>query len=222
VARGRGAVALLALLSVLVASPPPARCGPGRGGGADSQIDESAPDEAAAAPEAAPGPADLPGRVREYVAASLAKYDDAKSAAAGFRRQGWYPSFFLRDPSQDVLVESGGGATAVTVHLSCARRDVEQRIVVGPAERFFLPGADRRFFTELLAALATAAPEIAHARLRLWFGVLRGDGGMTWEDRGTLALAASVARRFPAGARTPEALWPLLEENSVSPALWPK
>jgi hypothetical protein len=108
----------------------------------------------------------------------------------------------------------------VTVELSYARRDLEQRLVIAPPERFELPGADKRFFVELLGALATAAPEIEHARLRFWFAVLRADGQMTWESRGVVGMSASAARRFPAGARTVEAAWPLLDENTLPASVW--
>jgi hypothetical protein len=108
----------------------------------------------------------------------------------------------------------------VTVHLSFARRDIEQRMIIAPGERLVLPGADRRFFAELLAALATASPDIARARLRLWFVVLEPDGGLGWQSRGALGLSSSTARRFPAGARSVEAIWPLLEENTLRANSW--
>ena len=140
------------------------RPGPAAGamrGGGESQIDESSPDESAPAPGRPEGPAALPDRLREYVEGSLARYDALKNESAGFRRQGWFPSLFLRDPERDVVIEPGpGGKMAVTAHISCARRDLEQRLVIAPADRFELPGADKRFFAELLGALATAAPEI--------------------------------------------------------------
>lgn len=192
-----------------------------RGGGGESQIDESSPDESASDPRREQGAAALPARLREFAAGSLARYDALKSGAAGFRRQGWFPSFFLRDPESDVVVEPGpGGSVAVTVHISCARRDVEQRLVIAPAGRFELPGADKRFFAELIGALATAAPEIGRARLRFWFAVLRADGQMTWESRGGVGLPAAAAGRFPAGSRTAEAIWPLLDENTLPPSAW--
>lgn len=185
-------------------------------GGGESQIDESAPDEAAppAGRQGAAGP--LAERVRAYVEGSLERYDALKSEKAGFRRQGWLPSFFLRDPDRDVAVEPGpGGKSVVTVHISYARRDLEQRLVIGPAERFELPDADRFFFAEVLGGLAALAPEIGRARVRFWFGVLRADGQMMWESRGGISLTADAARRFPAGARTVEAIWPLLDENTL-------
>ena len=192
-----------------------------RGGGGESQIDESSPDESAPDPGRPEGSAALPARLREFVEGSLARYDGLKSGSAGFRRQGWFPSFFLRDPERDVVVEPGsGGKMSVTAHISCARRDVEQRLVIAPAGRFELPGADKRFFAELIGALATAAPEIDHARLRIWFAVLRADGQMTWESRGSIGLSAPAAARFPAGSRTAEAIWPLLDENTLPPSLW--
>ena len=168
------------------------------------------------------GSGDLATDLRDFVAGSLARYDEVKSGAAGFRRQGWFPSFFLRDPAADVVLEPGPGAgKAVTVHVSHARRDVEQRLVVAPVDRFVLPGADRRFFAELLAALAVASPEISRARIRFWFGVLQPDGRMGWELQGSLALTAAAARRAPPGKRNQETVWPLLEENSVPASLWP-
>jgi hypothetical protein len=190
-------------------------------GGGESQIDESAPDAAASDVESRAGSGALIERLRAYVEGSLARYDALKSGSAGFRRQGWYPSLFLRDPERDLVIEAGpGGASVVTVHLSYARRDLEQRLVIGPAERFELPGADKRFFAELLGALATSDPQIALARARFWFGVLRADGQMTWELRGGIGLAAAAARRFPAGSRTAEAIWPLLTENTLPPSVW--
>jgi len=191
-------------------------------GGGESQIDESSPDESAPDPSRPSSAGSLPDRLREYVEGSLARYDAFKSESKGFRRQGWFPSLFLRDSARDVVIEPGAaGATTVTVHLSYARRDFEQRLVIAPAGRFELPGADKRFFLELLGALAVAAPEIAHARLRFWFAVLRADGQMTWESRGGIGLSAVVARRFPAGSRTAEAVWPLLDENTLPPSIWP-
>ena len=163
----------------------------------------------------------MPERLRDYVVGSLARYDALKSESAGIRRQGWFPSLFLREPERDVeIVPGAGGKLAVTVHISCARRDPEQRLVIAPAERFELPGADKRFFAEVIAALATAAPEVDHARLRFWFAVLRADGQMSWELRGGIGLSAAAAGRFPAGKRTAEAIWPLLDENTLPPSSW--
>lgn len=221
----RGAAGLLAacaftVLPAVAADHPAGVGGPRRGGG-ESQIDERSPDESAPAADRTAGAASLSERLREYVEGSLARYDALKNESAGFRRQGWFPSLFLRDPVRDVLIEAGaGGTAAVTVHLSYARRDLEQRLVIAPAERFELPGADKRFFAELLAALAVAAPEIDRARLHFWFGVLRPDGQMTWESRGVIGLSAAAARRVPAGRRTAEAVWPLLDENTLRPSVW--
>jgi hypothetical protein len=206
--------------------PPAARAAPGRPaagprGGGESQIDESAPDESAPAAVRQEGAAALPGRVREYVEGSLARYDALKNASVSFRRRGWFPSFFLREPERDVAFEPGaGGGMALTVHLSFARRDPEQRLVVGPVDRFELPGADKRFFAELIGALATLAPEIGHARIEFWFAALRADGQMTWESRGRIGLSAAAARGIPAGQRTAQAVWPLLDENTLPPSIW--
>lgn len=190
-------------------------------GSGESQIDESSPDESAPAPGRPAGAEALPDRLREYVEGSLARYDALKNGSAGFRRQGWFPSLFLRDPARDVVVDTGaGGKRSVTAHISCARRDVEQRLVVAPADRFELPGADKRFFAELLGALATLAPEMEHARLVFWFAVLQADGRMTWEARGGIGLSAAAASRVPAGKRTAEAIWPLLDQNTIPPSLW--
>jgi len=220
------ALTCLVLAWGALAAPADAAAAPGRAdgaprGGGESQIDESAPDQSAPDPGRREGPTPLPERLRDYVAGSLARYDALKSESAGFRRQGWFPSLFLREPERDVEIEPGaGGKTTVTVHLSCARRDPEQRLVIAPVDRFELPGADRRFFAELLAALATAAPEIDRARLRFWFAVLRADGQMSWELRGGIGLSAAAAGRFPPGKRTAEAIWPLLDENTLPPSLW--
>lgn len=204
----------------IAAAPTGRRPGAIRGGG-ESQIDESSPDESAPAVGARGGPVSLPERLRAYLEGSFARYDVLKSESAGFRRQGWYPSFFLRDPERDLVVERGpGGTSVVTVHASYARRDVEQRLVIGPAERFELPGADKRFFAEVLGELATIAPEIGRVRVRFWFGVLRVDGQMSWVSRGGIGLPAAGARRFPAGSRTAEAIWPLLDENTLPPSVW--
>lgn len=190
-------------------------------GGSESQIDESSPDESAPAPARPEGAATLPDRLREYVEGSLSRYDALKSQSVGFRRQGWFPSLYLRDPARDVVVEPGsGGGVSVTVHISCARRDIEQRLVVAPADRFELPDADRRFMAELIGALATAAPEVGRAGLYFWFASLRADGRMTWELRGGIGISAAAARRFPAGSRTAAAVWPLLEENTLPASLW--
>jgi len=189
--------------------------------GGESQIDESAPDEFAPASGRPAGPKALSDRLREYLEGSLARYDALKNESAGFRRRGWFPSLFLRDPGRDVVIVTGlGGKTSVTAHISYARRDLEQRLVIGPAERFELPGADKRFFAELLGALATLAPEMDHARLDFWFGVLRADGRMTWELRGGIGLSAAAASRVPAGKRTAEAIWPLLDQNTLPPSVW--
>jgi len=215
-----------ALLAVVALAPPthaaarPSPATPAVRAGGEAQIDEAAPDQSAPAAGRPTGPSSLADRLREYAEGSLARYDALKSETAGFRRRGWFPSLFLRDPLRDVVIEPAEGGAGVTLHLSYARRDLEQRVVVGPAGRFELPGADKRFFCELLGALATAAPEMAHARLQFWFGVLRADGRMSWESRGGLGLAAAVARRFPPGSRTAEALWPLLDENSLYPSVW--
>jgi hypothetical protein len=190
-------------------------------GGGESQIDESAPDESAPAAGRPEGPTPLADRLRDYAEGSLARYDALKNESAGFRRQGWFPSLYLRDPERDVVIEPvAGGRAAVTVHISCARRDLEQRLVIAPADRFELPAADRRFFAELIGALATAVPEMEHARLQFWFAALRADGQMTWELRGGIGLRAAEARRFPTGSRTAEAIWPLLDENTLPPSVW--
>lgn len=190
-------------------------------GGGESQIDESSPDQSAPVSGRPEGPTALQERLRDYVQGSLARYDALKNESAGFRRQGWFPSLFLREPERDVVIEPGaGGQATVTVHISCARRDLEQRVVIAPADRFELPGADRRFFSELIAALATAAPEVVRARLQFWFAVLRADGQMSWELRGGITLSADAGSRFPAGKRTAEAIWPLLSENTLPPLLW--
>jgi hypothetical protein len=217
---GRAALAFCILALSALVRPAVGGVQAGRGSG-ESLIDESSPDESLSAPGRTGSPVALSERLREYVEGSLARYDALKSESAGFRRQGWFPSLFLRDPERDVVLEPGpAGTTAVTVHVSCARRDLEQRLVIAPAERFELPGADRRFFAEVLGALATAAPEVGHARLRFWFAVLRADGRMTWESRGGIGLSSAAARRFPAGSRTAEAVWPLLDENTLPPSAW--
>lgn len=190
-------------------------------GGSESQIDESSPDESTPAPTRPEGATTLPERLRAYVEASLARYDALKSQSAGFRRQGWFPSLYLRDPARDVVVEPGaGGSVSVAVHISCARRDIEQRLVVAPVDRFELPDADRRFMAELIGALATAAPEVGRVGLYFWFASLRADGRMSWESRGGIGIGAAAARTFPAGSRTAAAIWPLLEENTIPASLW--
>jgi len=209
----------LAAPSGATAAPGPA-AGVTRGGG-ESQIDESSPDQAEPASGRREGPGALPDRLREFAEGSLASYDALKNESAGFRRQGWFPSLYLRDPERDVeLAPWAGGEMAVTVHISCARRDIERRLVIAPAERFEPPGADKRFFAELIVALATASPEVAHASLRFWFAVLRPDGRMAWESRGGIGMSAAAASRFPAGSRTAEAIWPLLDENTLPPSVW--
>ena len=214
------------VMSCALAVPSGAAAAQGRAAGlmregGESQIDESSPDQSAPAPGRPEGPATLPDRLREYAAGSLASYDALKNESAGFRRQGWFPSLYLRDPDRDVEIAPGaGGKMAVTVHISFARRDLEQRLVIGPADRFELPGADKQFFAELIGALATASPEVAHASLRFWFAVLRPDGRMAWESRGGIGLSAAAASRFPTGSRTAEAIWPLLDENTLPASAW--
>lgn len=189
--------------------------------GGESQINESSPDESAPAPGRSGDNKALSDRLREYLEGSLARYDALKNESAGFRRRGWFPSLFLRDPERDVVVEPGlGGKKSVTAHIFYARRDLEQLLVIGPTDRFELPGADKRFFAELLGALATLDPEIDHARLDFWFGVLRADGRMTWELRGGIGLGAAAASRVSAGKRTAEAIWPLLDQNTLPASLW--
>ena len=162
-----------------MAKAPGRSAGVMRGGG-ESQIDESAPDDSGPASARPEAPATLPDRVRAYVEGSLARYDALKNESAGFRRQGWFPSLYLRDPARDVLVEPGaGGRAAVTVQIACARRDLEQRLVIAPADRFELPGADRRFFAELIGALAT----MVMARSRAWM----------WRLMAALTSAAETA-----------------------------
>lgn len=228
-ARGRArraalAAALLALAAA-VAGPAPrahAAAAAPRGSG-ESQIDETAPDESAAPPVRAGDAAALPERLRAFVEGSLARYDALKSGTAAFRRRGSYPSFFLRDPAADLeLAPAAGGGSVVTAHLSYALRDIEQRLVIAPDGRLELPAADKRFFCELLGALAAIDPGIARARLSLWFAVLRPDGQMTWESRGSLGLPAAAARRVPAGSRTPAALWQALDENTLPAAILPE
>jgi hypothetical protein len=223
-ARLAAALAIIVAVCCAPASPSVAAGAPRPGGprgGGESQIDESSPDDAAPGAGRVNGAATLPERLREYVEGSLARYDALKSQSAGFRRQGWFPSLYLREPARDVVVEPGAsGALTVTVHIASARRDLEQRLVIGPAGRFELPGADKRFFAELLGALATASPEVGRVRLNFWFATLQVDGQMTWELRGGVSLSAAAAGRFPAGARTAEAIWPLLEDNTLSAAVW--
>jgi len=207
----------VALVSALAAPAWPAA----QRSGGESQIDESAPDESAPPVVRPQGAAALPARLREYLEAGLARYDALKSESASFRRRGWFPSFFLRDPERDIALEPvAGGGMALVAHLSAARRDPEQRLVVGPVERFELPGADKRFFAELICSLATSTPEIGHARLEFWFAILRADGQLSWESRGRIGISAAAARGIPAGKRTAEAIWPLLDENTLPPALW--
>lgn len=217
---------LLAGLSAAVLALGTAAAAPaGRSAGAmrvgESQIDESAPDDSSPAEERPDGSSSLAQRLRDYVEGSLARYEALKCQSAVIRRQGWVPSYFLKDPAHDVVLESVPGKPAkVTVHLSYARRDCEHRLVISPAEQVELPGADRRVFAELLAALALISPEIGHARLVFWFGALRPDGRMIWKSRGAIGLSAVAARRLPAGSRTAEAVWPLLDENTTPASLW--
>jgi len=210
----------IAAPSAAAVAPKPEAGAMRRGG--ESQIDESSPDESAPASGRPAGPKALSDRLRDYLEGSLARYDALKNESAGFRRRGWFPSLFLRDPERDVVIEPGlGGKRSVTAHISYARRDLEQRLVIAPADHFELPGADKRFFAELLGALATLAPEVDHARLVFWFGVLRADGRMSWELRGGIGLSAAAANRVPAGKRTAEAIWPLLDQNTLSATVWP-
>ncbi len=208
-------------VAVAVAATAPGRAIDVMRGGGESQIDETATDQSPPASVRPAGPTSLQERLRDYVEGSLTRYDALKNESAGFRRQGWFPSLFLREPGSDVVIEPGAdGKVTVTVHISYARRDLDQRLVIAPAGRFELPGADQRFFAEVIAGLATAAAEIDRARLRFWFATLRADGQMSWELRGGIALSAAAASRFPAGKRTAAAIWPLLSENTIPPSLW--
>jgi len=191
-------------------------------GGGDSQIDEGAADDRSGGWIGGED-LDLAGRLAAYAAGSLAKYDAVKSEAAVFRRQGWFPSCWVREPEADVVLEDGPpGTRTVTVVVSCARRDIDHRLVLGPLERFLLPGADRLFFAELVAALAAGDPEIGRARVRFSFAELSADGRLLWEDRGGLAMTAAAARGVAPGKGTQQSLWPLLEEDTVSPEMWPE
>lgn len=138
-------------------------------------------------------------RALDLLEGKLTIFDQIKSGGATFRREGWFPSFFLRGGERDLVIEDlPEGGRSVTVHLAFARRDTEYRTIIDTSRSFSLPEANRAFFTDLLISLLNLSPEIRKAGIHLWFAVLEGGGSFTWQSKGSLELtAAEMGRRSP-------------------------
>ncbi len=163
----------------------------------------------------------LPLKLGEIVEARLAYFDQFKNEAPFFRRQGWFPSFFLRHAGQDIgVTELEGEDREVTVDLSYALRDIEYRMIINDADSFFLPGANRTFLADLMLSIFDAAPEVRTVRMNLWFADLDRNGTMTWRSMGGIVLGAEAAARISREGEYGESLWGVLEQDTTPPALW--
>ena len=163
----------------------------------------------------------LPLKIGEIVEARLAYFDQFKNEDSFFRRQGWFPSFFLRNAAGDLRVtEPEEGGREVAIDLSYALKDIEYRMIIRDAGSFILPGANRTFLADLMLSVFDAAPEVERVRLNLWFAVLDSNGTMTWRAMGGLVLASEAAARIPREGGYGDALWGALEENTTPPSLW--
>ena len=160
-------------------------------------------------------------RLLDLVEGKLAWFDQLKNEDSRFRRVGWYPSFFLRNPADDIVVEKvSPSRRAVTVNLSYARRDVEYRMVINTSDRFTLPGANRIFFSDLMLAVLDTSREIERVRLHLWFAVLEANGSLSWQSKGEIDLPVAVADRLPREGNVTAAVWAALERNTLSTGIW--
>jgi uncharacterized protein YgiM (DUF1202 family) len=160
-------------------------------------------------------------RLLDLVEGKLAWFDQLKNEDARFRRVGWYPALFLRNPAGDIVVEKvSPSRSAVTVNLSYARRDVEYRMVINTSDRFTLPGANRIFFSDLMLAVLGLSREIERVRLHLWFGVLETNGGLSWQSKGEVELPVTTADRLPREGNVAALVWASLERNTLSPEIW--
>jgi hypothetical protein len=160
-------------------------------------------------------------RVLDLLEARLTLFDQFKSEASQFRRMGWFPSFFLRDPEEDLVVaKHPRGGREVTVNLSYGRREIEYRTVTAATGSFFLPGANRVFLSDLLLSMLDMSPELRKARLHLWFAALEADGSMSWQSMGEVELDDSSAREMPREGKVSAAVWAGLVKNTIDPRVW--
>jgi uncharacterized protein YgiM (DUF1202 family) len=160
-------------------------------------------------------------RLLDLVEGKLSWFDQLKNEDSRFRRVGWYPSFFLRNPERDIVVEKASPArSAVTVNISYARRDVEYRMLINAADRFTLPGANRIFFSDLMLAVLDLSREIERVRLHLWFAVLEANGRLSWQSKGEVELPAAATDRLPREGSVTASVWAALESNTLSPEVW--
>jgi len=163
----------------------------------------------------------LPLKLSELVEARLAYYDQFKNEATFFRRQGWFPSFFLRKAGEDLrVIEREGEGKEVSIDLSYALRDIEYRMIISDADSFILPGANRTFLADLIFSVLEAAPEVAKVNLNLWVGVLDKSGTMTWRSMGGVIIGAEAAAGVPREGDYGAALWRVLEQDTTPADLW--
>jgi SH3-like domain-containing protein len=160
-------------------------------------------------------------RALDMVEGKLAYFDQFKNETSFFRRAGWFPSFFLRDPEKDLQVgEIPPSGKEVNLHLSYALKDIEYRSVINAAGGFVLPGATKTFLADLFLSLFDLSSEIRKVRIHLWFGILRQDGSLTWVSKGTAVMNGAVARRLPREGNFAAAVWSGLEQDTIPPELW--
>jgi uncharacterized protein YgiM (DUF1202 family) len=160
-------------------------------------------------------------RARDMVEGRLAYFDQFKNETSLFRRAGWFPSFFLRDPARDLQVsELTPAGKEITLHLSYALKDIEYRTVIAATEGFTLPGATKTFLADLFLSLFDISPGVRRVRIHIWFGVLQKDGTLTWNSRGAAVLNSAVARRVAREGNFTAAVWSGLEQNTIPPELW--
>jgi SH3-like domain-containing protein len=160
-------------------------------------------------------------RARDMVEGRLAYFDQFKNETSLFRRAGWFPSFFLRNPGGDLQVsEPTPAGKEIMLHLSYALKDIEYRTVISAADGFTLPGATKTFLADLFLSLFDISPEIRRVRINIWFGVLQKDGSLTWSSKGTAVLGSAVARRVSREGNFTAAVWSGLEQNTIPPELW--
>jgi uncharacterized protein YgiM (DUF1202 family) len=160
-------------------------------------------------------------RVLDLLESKLTIFDQLKNEAGAFRRAGWFPSFFLRSPEEDIVVEKDpAGGRSVLIHLAYARRDTDHRTVIAAADTFSLPGANRTFLADILLSIVDLSPEVAGVTIRLWSAVLEKGGGLSWQGRGEIELRSDAARGMPRSSGAAEGVWDRLEGNTIPPALW--
>jgi uncharacterized protein YgiM (DUF1202 family) len=160
-------------------------------------------------------------RVLDLLEARMTLFDQFKSEVSQFRRMGWFPSFFLRDPEEDLVVaRDPRGGREVTVNLSYGRREIEYRTVTAANRSFLLPEANRVFLSDLLLSLLDMSPEVRKARLHLWFAALEADGSMSWQSMGEVELDDSSAEEIPREGEVSAAVWAGLSKDTTDPGIW--